>query len=116
MNKLFLISTLIISLFTNATPVKDGSKRVTISFKNNSILPRKYTIISYSPEQEGNSTNGVMMLPYGTKEFTVTAGTKFYLADNQQVSIVMSGNKLNGKPFYVVKAEDNDKTINLRED
>ena len=41
-------------------------------------------------------------------------GTKIYLANSQQVNVVMSGNKLTGKPFYVAKAEDANKTIELR--
>lgn len=123
MKKQTSIITLLVVLFVSFSatfgqgkPAKNEPETIKVIFKNNSILPRKYTIVSYSPEQDGNSTNGVMMMPNGTKEFEVSTGTKFYLADSQQVDVVMSGNKLTGKPFYVAKAEDNGKTINLRKE
>ena len=95
---------------------QEKTQTITVTFKNNSILPHKYTFITYEPNANGNGTVGVMMRPNGTKEFKVLAGTKFYLANSKQVDVVMSGNKLTGAPFYVAKAEDDGKMIQLRKD
>jgi len=117
MKKLISIIVILVIFFASFSSVfaQDKSEKiVTFKFKNNSILPRKYTIVSYSPDTDGNGTNGVMMAPSGTKEFKVLVGTKFYLADSKQVDIVMGGNKLTGTPFYIVKLEDDGKVINLR--
>ena len=89
-------------------------KTITFKFKNNSILPHNYTFITYAPNSKGNGTVGDMFVPFGTKEFKVTIGTKIYLADRKEVRVVMGGNKLTGEPFYVAKLEDDGKVINLR--
>jgi hypothetical protein len=99
-----------------STFAQEKPKKVTVNFKNNSIFPRKYTIVAYSPNSEGNATIGCFILPMGTKKITDVVGTKFYLADSKQVDVVMSGKKLSGTPFYIAKAEDNGKTINLQND
>lgn len=91
-----------------------AEKTVTFKFKNNSILPYKYTFITYAPNTKGNGTFGDILIPNGTKEFNVLVGTKIYLANRKEVNIVMSGNQLAGEPFYVVKLEDDGKVINLR--
>ena len=61
-------------------------KTITFKFKNNSILPHKYTFITYAPNQKGNGTFGDVFVPFGTKEFNVKIGTKIYLAKRKQVS------------------------------
>ena len=101
-------------LFAQEKRTKDNAQKIMVTFKNNSLLPRKYTFITYSPDSDGNGTTGKMMAPNGTTSFEVLVGTKIYLANSQQVNVVMSGNKLTGKPFYVAKAEDANKTIELR--
>jgi hypothetical protein len=95
---------------------ENDEKRMTVTFKNNSLLVRKYSFITYAPNETGNGTTVDFMLPYATKEFKVVPGTKFYLASQKEVRVVMSGNKLIGVPFYIAKAEDNGKTIKLRKD
>lgn len=99
----------------NAVFAQDKSeKTITFKFKNNSILPHKYTFITYAPNETGNGTVGDMFVPFGTKEFKVLVGTKIYLADSKQVRVVMGGSSLTGKPFYIAKLEDDGKVINLR--
>ncbi|MCU0354288.1 MAG: hypothetical protein MUD08_11210 [Cytophagales bacterium] len=105
-----------VSVFAQEKPAPNQTQTVTVTFKNNSLLPRKYTFVTYAPGSDGNSTYGKMMAPGGTTEFKVAAGTTFYLADSEQKDIVMSGSKLSGKPFYTAVAKDNGKTINLRKD
>ena len=96
---------------------QDERKKVTITFKNNSILPRKYTFISYwNADRSNNATEGVMLAPYATKTITDVVGTEIFLADNAQINTVMGGKKIAGKAFWVFKNEDNGKTINLRKD
>ena len=89
-------------------------KTITFKFKNNSILPHKYTFITYAPNQKGNGTFGDVFVPFGTKEFNVKIGTKIYLAKRKQVRTVMGGGVLTGEPFYDAKPEDDGKIIKLR--
>jgi hypothetical protein len=111
----FLTILIIICISSNAI-FGQAKKEVTIKFKNNSMLPRHYTFVTYSPDSEGNGTEGVMMSPSGIKVFKVLVGTKFYLANGDQKKVVMSGKKLSDKPFYIAKTEDDEKTIKLRND
>jgi uncharacterized membrane protein len=91
-----------------------NDKMVGVKFKNNSILPRKYTFITYAPNSKENGTFGDIIIPNGTKELKVVVGTKIYLANRKQIDVVMGGNQLTGEPFYIAKLEDDGKVINLR--
>ena len=102
--------------FSSGFAQDKGDRMITFKFKNNSILPRKYTFITYAPNAKENGTFGDFIIPNGTKEFKVMVGTKIYLANRKQVDVVMGGNQLTGEPFYVAKIEDNGKIINLRKD
>lgn len=98
-----------------ATVAQALAKTVTIQLRNPSLLPRKITLISYAPGEIGNSTNGFMMRPKGTTSFRFPVGTKLYLADNEQVDVVMSGKRIdNEKPFLTVKAEDAGKAFDVK--
>ncbi len=95
------------SMFT-----KDG---VMVKLRNPSLLPQKITLISYAPGETGNGTTGFMLAPKGTKSFTFPVGTKLYLADSEQVDIVMSGKRIDsGKPFLTVKTEDANKAFDVK--
>ncbi len=99
----------------NASFAQDkGEKTITFKFKNNSILPHKYTFITYAPNSKSNGTVGDIFIPNGTKEFKVLVGTKIYLAERKEVKVVMNGTPLTGEPFYIAKLEDDGKVINLR--
>lgn len=115
-NSISIIAILVMffASFSSSFAQEQSDKIVTFKFKNNSLLPRKYTFITYAPNSTGNGTFGDMLVPNGTKEFKVLVGTKIYLADRKQVNTVMSGNQLSDEPFYVVKSEDDGKVINLR--
>lgn len=121
MKKLLLTQILFLSLggVVNAQErtTKSDFKNVTITFKNNSILPRKYTFVSYwTSDRNNNATEGIVLAPYATKTITDVVGTEIFLANSSQINTVMSGKKIGGKAFWVFKAEDNGKTINLRKD
>ncbi len=113
-----IATTLFINNSINANDISktlllnDGIK---ITLKNNSLLPRKVTLISYKPSDNGsNGTNGFILLPTATKSFTFPIGTKLYLANSEQVNTVMSGKKITDEvPFLVVKAEDENKTFKI---
>lgn len=93
------------------------TKKVSITFKNNSVLPRKYTFVTYwTKDRSNNATEGVMLAPYATKTITDVVGTELFLANSTQINTVMSGKKIEDKAFWVFKSEDNGKTINLRKD
>lgn len=92
---------------------KQASTTVEITFYNNSILPHKFSFISYAPDEKGNGTNQMVLSPYGKTKLSFKPGTKLYLADSKEIDIVMSGNSLQGKPFMVIAKQDDGKTIEL---
>ncbi len=117
-SKIALLTILSISAFAQENSAKPAPKQqISVTFKNNSILPRKYTFISYqTADRSSNATEGVMLAPYATKTITDVVGTEIFLADNAQINTVMGGRKIEGKAFWVFKNEDNGKIINLRKD
>jgi hypothetical protein len=90
-------------------------RKITVRLRNSSLLPRKITLISYEPGTIGNGTTGCMLAPKGTKAFRFPIGTKLYIADSEQVDVVMSGKRIdNGKAFLVVKAEDAGQSFDVK--
>ena len=93
-------------------PADEGG--VAFKLHNTSLLPRKITLISYAPGETGNGTYGFMMGMKGTKSVYFSVGTKLYIANSEQVDVVMSGKRIDGgKPFMIVKKEDAGKVIDL---
>ncbi|MEZ0484499.1 hypothetical protein [Fibrella aquatica] len=89
--------------------------KITFVLHSTSLIPRKVTLISYEPGATGNGTTGFMIGPKGNKRFSFPAGTKLYIANSDQVDVVMSGKRIDaGKPFMVVKREDSGKVIDLQ--
>lgn len=87
---------------------------VTVRFRNNSLLPHKVMLITYRPDEAGNGTQGIMLLPYSSTTQTFPVGTKVYFADNEQVNVVMSGKRIDeDMPFLTVRRENNGKTFNI---
>lgn len=102
------------TLFAQEQPTKSKVEKVKITFKNNSVLPRKYTFVTYwTKDRSNNATEGVVLAPYATKTITDVVGTELFIANPSQVNTVMSGEKIEGKAFWVFKTEDDGKTINL---
>lgn len=99
------------------TPTAKPDKGVTITLRNNSMLPRKVSLISYAPGETGNGTVIFMLAPLvGAKSFTFPVGTRLYLANSEQVDVVMSGKRIDsGPPFLTVKKEDDKKIISIFE-
>jgi hypothetical protein len=110
MKKYILSLTLgLISLFAFT---QSSDQLVSIKLKNSSWLPKKCTVVSYTPGDTGNGTVGYWLWPAGTKEITYKEGTKLYLVNQKQVDVVMSGKRIdNEEPFLIVKKEDNDKVF-----
>lgn len=76
---------------------------VSFKIRNGTFLFKKVVLISYTPDEAGNGTRVFWMLPKSSKAFRFEAGTKLYLANQRQVGIVMSGNRIDQeKPFLVV--------------
>ncbi|ADB39179.1 hypothetical protein [Spirosoma linguale] len=87
---------------------------VTVRFRNNSLIPHKVMLITYKPDEAGNGTQGIMLLPYSSTTQTFPVGTKVYFADSEQVDIVMSGKRIDeDMPFLTVRKESNGKTFNI---
>ncbi len=91
----------------------DKPNQVTIYLKNNSILPKKITLISYQPGETGNGTSGFLLMPFASRKYTFTKGTKIYVAKQKQVDTVMGGGKLNDEPFLILKHEDDGKSFKI---
>ena len=98
-----------------ATKAGMEARKVTVKLRNPSLLPQRITLISYEPGDIGNGTTGCMLAPKGTRAFRFPVGTKLYLADSEQVDVVMSGKRIDaGKPFLTVKAEDGGKAFDVK--
>ena len=92
-----------------------SAQKVTVRLRNPGLLPQRITLISYEPGEVGNGTTGCMLAPKGTKAFRFPVGTKLYLANSEQVDIVMSGKRIDaGKPFLTVKTEDANKAFDVK--
>ncbi len=88
---------------------------VSFQLKNNGLLPFSATIITYRPDEKGNGTTGFTWAPYSKKNFRLPVGTKVYLANSEQVDVVMSGAKISDQtPFLLVSKEDDGQIIPLR--
>jgi hypothetical protein len=84
----------------------EQSDKVVVYLRNNSILPRKYTIIIYEPGSTYNSTNGFFLMPYAKKRFELKLGSKIYNANRKQVGIVMGGGSIRtDEPLVTVSEE-----------
>jgi hypothetical protein len=108
----------IVNLFDEQQKLqKAGSNNDVVSFisirlKNNSLLPGKYTLVSYQPGETGNGTQSFVLMSYASRLFRFPVNTKLYLANKEQVNTVMSGASLtNQAPFLVIKKEDQGKTF-----
>ena len=91
--------------------VKPRSERtadeISVRFRNNSIGFRKVALITYKPGEPGNGTSIFTLAPYAVTKRQFPIGTKVYFADDQQVSTVMNGDRIDtGKPFLIVKRSD----------
>jgi hypothetical protein len=112
MYKLLFAILSVLFLQTELNAQTEKPRLIEFSLKNSSLLPKKITIISYQPGDEGNGTEQVTMLPKSAKKLTFREGTKVYLADTEQVGVVMSGKRIDqDKPFLVVRKEDAGKTF-----
>ncbi|RDC65613.1 hypothetical protein [Adhaeribacter pallidiroseus] len=88
---------------------------VVIYLKNTALLPKKFNLISYAPSEAGNTAVSQYFMPGKEQAFTFEEGTKLYLASNEQVATVMSGQRIDKeKPFLVVKKSDAGKTFSLK--
>ncbi len=92
---------------------RSAQKLVNIRFQNDSPLPRQITLISYTPGEDGNETNGFTLAPYANRQKQYLVGTAVYVATNEQVDLVMRGGRLQSKPFLTVSTDDEGRIIKL---
>jgi hypothetical protein len=108
----FIITSFVVLLSVISFAQQSNDLFVTIKVKNSSWFPKKCTLVSYTPGDEGNGTVSYWLLPLSTKELKYKEGTRLYVANQKQVDAVMSGSSIdNGKPFLTVKKEDNSQTF-----
>lgn len=87
---------------------------INIRLRNASLRSRRVALISYEPGATGNGTTIFTLLPLASSTFKFPVGTKLYTANDQQVSVVMSGRRIDEeKPFLIVQKEDAGRVINL---
>ena len=113
---LLMIALMACSCITHAQRSDKTQRQVSaiaISFKNNRVFFKKITLITYRPDETGNGTEGFIMKPFGTVTKQYPPGTRIYFADSKQVEKVMSGRKLDDRPFMVVTPEDSGKTFDI---
>lgn len=106
----------VLSFFVTSGIIAQSGESQLVKFylKNTGLLPKKITLISYSPGVPGNGTNGYILFPSIKKSVAYEVGTKLYLANSKQVGVVMSGKRIDAdKPFWVVSANDANKIIKV---
>ncbi len=92
---------------------RQTQREIEFQFQNNSLLPRKVTLVSYEPSETGNGTESFMMAPFATRQKKYPIGTAIYIASGDQTNQVMRGGKLTGRPFLTVSARDEGRTVKL---
>lgn len=95
------------------TSTSQSPQLITLNFVNGSASSQQFTLISYAPGESGNETNGFSLAPNASKEKQYVAGTKVYLANKQQIDLVMSGKMLQGKPLLTVQDSDEGRKVVL---
>lgn len=108
-----LFFTLLFAGIAMAQTKSAKTEQVFIQLKNNSLLPRKFKLVSYEPGTPGNGTQTFFLLPNFSKSLSFREGTRLFLVNQKQIDTVMSGNPLIGKPWYVLTGKDNNQSINL---
>jgi hypothetical protein len=109
-SKLFFLAL----LFSASISYSQTNETVSFKLKNRAFWFKKVVLISYTPDEAGNGTRVFWMLPKDSKAFRFEAGTKLYLANQRQVGIVMSGDRIdNEKPFLVVTRDIARKSVKL---
>jgi hypothetical protein len=104
-----------VSTATDDRVARPNNTAITFYLQNKSVLPRNITLISYAPNETGNSTQGFTLAPFDNVKVTFEVGTRLFLADNKQVDIVMSGKSINNNiPFMTVQAADAGKKTPLQ--
>ena len=97
------------SAFAQATTGEvNPLQTVEVKFLNKTLFPKKYVIITYQPSSPGNGTSIGIIAPGIGKKFDLEVGTKVYIANEEQVDYVMSGQQLTSrtdKPFCIVTKE-----------
>ncbi len=88
-------------------------REIKFQFQNNSLLPRKVTLVSYKPSETGNGTESFMMAPFATRQKKYPIGTVIYVADSKQTNSVMRGKRLTDRPFLTVSVRDEGRTVKL---
>jgi len=90
------------------------SSKVQFYLKNNSLFPKKVTLIIYQPQVEGNGTRIKWFLPFQKLKFELPVKSKIYLATDSQVKTVMQGKRIDGdKPFVIVDKIIKNTTLKL---
>lgn len=104
------------TLATTGRPLTaEPSATVRFRLRNPGLGLRRVALISYRPDKRGNGTQIFRLFPLASKAFDFPVGTKLYLADADQVDTVMSGQRIDGDPpFIVVTAGLDGRTVAIK--
>ena len=104
------------TLTTSIDPLADPAEEVVaFRLRNPGLLPRRFALISYVPGDRGNGTQIFRLFPLMSRSVKFPPGTKLYLADEDQVTTVMSGRRIDDDaPFLVVKEALAGSAVDLR--
>jgi hypothetical protein len=116
MRKILRIVMIIFVTIQTINLYAQSAELVNVKFRNNSLMPKKVTFISYSPNEQGNATRSHLMMPGFSKKIMYAEGTKVYIANSAQIGTVMSGKRIdNQQAFLVVKKSESNKVVKLRD-
>ena len=90
-----------------------GRPKVTLKLKNNGLLPREFKFVTRHPAEKYPNVFTAFLLPGAAYESAFREGTTIAQVTQAEINQTMNGQNVPGKPLLVVKADDNDKIINL---
>ena len=110
MKTLCLITCLSLMLTVNV--FAQQLQRVTVTLKNNGLLPRHFKFLE---KRTGAPINvfTTYLLPGMTYKVELTVGTSLALVNQAEINASMRGLDVPGKPLLTVKAGDNGRKVNL---
>ncbi|MEZ0541253.1 hypothetical protein [Fibrella arboris] len=101
-----------LSLLLPASVAAQQLQRVTITLKNNGLLPKH---VKFLEKRAGEPFNvfTTYLAPGQTYKVELVPGTLLSQVNQEEINASMRGLDVPGKPLLVVKPEDAGKTVNL---
>jgi archaellum component FlaF (FlaF/FlaG flagellin family) len=101
---------LFISFVANA--FAQTSQKVTITLKNNGLVPRHFKFLEKRPGVPFNVFTEYL-LPGQRYKVELNVGTSLSLVNQEEINASMRGLDVTGKPLLTIKADDEGRTVDL---